>query len=242
MQTDGAGTEEAVEGAPPEGSPAPPLFRVRECDLVRIATGVRAMNLRELRDGIARVHRGSIYHHFWGRLLEPTFDEPEYSNDFASWASRALNEKAIAEQLAMINPADCEDLEEMRQDLLDTIEATLDDERYVAWSRADQQFHFCRSQLIVVDAGRSVDTPEELGRILPTFSEQSVFYHFIDARRRTDNGWDDFRSWLSGFGDGYNTLIERVGAVDPYFSSLGQLRRRLTRLFAEELGLEEAAS
>lgn len=239
MHSGASGMQGGTDGGPSGGVHAPPLFRVRECDLVRIATGVRAMNLRELRDGIARVHRGSIYHHFWGRLLEPTFDEPEYSNDFASWASRALNEKAIAEQLAMINPAEYEDLDEMRQDLLDTIEATLDDERYVAWSRADQQFHFCRSQLIVVDAGRSVDTPEELGRILPTFSEQSIFYHFIDARRRTESGWDDFRSWLTGFGERYAVLIERIGAVDPYFSSLGQLRRRLSRIFAEGLGLED---
>jgi hypothetical protein len=206
---------------------------------VRIATGVRAMNLRELRDGIARVHRGSIYHHVWGRLLEPTFDEPEYSNDFASWAFRALNEKAVAERLSMINPADYDHLEQLRQDLLDTIEAALDDHDYIAWSRADQQFHFRRSQLIVVDAELSVDSPEQLGRILPALSEQSVFYHFIDARRRTDNGWDDFRSWLSCFDDGYGTLIDRIGAVDPFFSSLRQMRRKLAGIFASELGLEQ---
>jgi hypothetical protein len=217
-----------------------PRFRVKECDLVRIATGVRAMNLRELRDGIARVHRGSVYHHFWGRLLEPTFDEPEYSNDFASWAFRALNEKAVAERLSMINPADYDDLEQLRQDLLDTIEAALDDHGYIAWSRADQQFHFRRSQLIVVDTGLSVDTPEQLGSVLPSLSEQSVFYHFIDARRRTEQGWDDFRTWLSCFGERYSGLIERIGAVDPFFSSLWQMRRTLSAIFAGELGLEES--
>jgi len=49
---------------------------------------------------------GSIYHHFWGRLLQSQFDEPEYNNDFAAWVYHGLHEKALAEHLSVIDPTD----------------------------------------------------------------------------------------------------------------------------------------
>jgi hypothetical protein len=59
----------------------------------------------------------------------------------------------------------------------------------------------------------------------------SIFYHFIDARRRTSDGRDDFSDWLTGFGDEYVTLQEQLAGVDPYFSSLSELRDELALLF-----------
>jgi len=58
-------------------------FAVKDCALIAIATGERAHNLRELRDRLETTRPGCIYHHFWGGLLRPSFDDPEYQNDFA---------------------------------------------------------------------------------------------------------------------------------------------------------------
>ena len=68
-------------------------FAIKDCALVSIATGRRAQNLRELRDNIVTIHPGSIYYHFWGVLLRPSFDDPEYNNDFAVWVRHALNDE-----------------------------------------------------------------------------------------------------------------------------------------------------
>ena len=38
----------------------------------------------------------------------------------------------------------------------------------------------------------------------------SIFYHFIDARRRTPLGRNDFSSWLMGFGDEHRELLDRI--------------------------------
>ena len=206
-------------------------FNVRDCALVAIATGIRAQNLREFREGLLNAHSGSIYHHFWGRLLHPQFDEPEYNNDFASWAAHGLHEKALAERLSMIDPADFSDIEELRQKLVDVIEARLDESEMVPWSRADQQFHFLRAQIVVLDTGKSLEDPRELAKILPQMSPGSIFYHFIDARRRTPDRNDDFCTWLSGIDHGYEKLQEELKAVDPYFSSLEEIRNILTSIF-----------
>ncbi len=54
-------------------------FSVKDCALVTIATGKKAQNLKEMREHLLNIHLGSVYHHFWGGLLRPRFDEPEYT-------------------------------------------------------------------------------------------------------------------------------------------------------------------
>jgi hypothetical protein len=45
-------------------------FVVKECSLLTIATGKKAQNLKEMVDHLGNIHIGSIYHHFWGGLIE----------------------------------------------------------------------------------------------------------------------------------------------------------------------------
>jgi len=217
--------------APSKKKKGPGPFSVRDCALVSLATGISAQNLKEFREGLLSVHPGSIYHHFWGRLLQPRFDEPEYNNDFASWAFRALNDKALAERLSVVDPTELETIEDIRQELLEIVEMRLDESEMIPWAKADQQFHFIRSQIVVLDTGLRLKSPEELARVVPMMSSGSIFYHFIDARRRTDDGSDDFSSWLSGYGNSYQDLIARLQMVEPYFFSLKNTRKTLSEIF-----------
>ena len=59
-------------------------FVIKDCTLIAIATGEEAYNLRELHNQLKTIHPGCIYYHFWGGMLRPSFDEPEYQNDFAA--------------------------------------------------------------------------------------------------------------------------------------------------------------
>jgi hypothetical protein len=207
-------------------------FAIKDCALTAIATGRRAQNLRELRDHLRTVHPGSIYYHFWGGLLRPSFVEPEYNNDFAAWVYRGLHDTILTERLAVVNPTDFDNLEELRQELIEVIEERLDEIEVVPWSRPDQQFHFIRSQIVVIDTHHKIVEPRELVTILPHLSISSIFYHFIDARRRTEDGVDDFRSWLVGFKEDYGDLSRRLAEIDPWFSSLTALREQLSEVFA----------
>jgi hypothetical protein len=207
-------------------------FRVMDCSLAAIATGRRAQNLRELRDHLRDVDADSVYYHFWGSRLRPRFDEPEYNNDFASWSHRCLRDDITAEQLSVIDPRDYPTLEDLRQEVIDVIDYRLDEREFVPWSKTDEQFSFIRSQIVVFDTGASIATPELLFTSLSSMTTSSVYYHFIDARRRTADGSDDFSAWLADAGDDYSQLISALAALDPYFITLTGLREQLNGVFA----------
>jgi len=206
-------------------------FAVRDCALISLATGVLAQNLREFRDGLLKVPAGCIYHHFWGRLLRPQFDEPEYNNDFASWAYWGLHDKPLAERLSMVLPSDYADLEDLRQEVVEVVEQRLDEMDTVPWAQVDQRFGFLQSQIVVFDTGMRFEQPLDLVPYVPGLSTGSIFYHFIDARRRTESHGDDFSSWLGTFGQEYAPLKKRLAGVDPYFSSLKEIRQIVTTIF-----------
>jgi len=209
----------------------PEVFVVKDCALIAIATGRRALTLRELHDLLLTVTPDSIYYHFWGNLLQPRFEEREYNNDFAAWAWYSLHEAVLAERLAVIDPTESKDLEELRQQLLEIIEERLDEREALAWISSGDSFEFIRSQIVVFDTGKRANTPEELAAILPDISPSSIFYHFIDSRRRLTHHRDDFSFWLSSFKESYQELYDKLTAIDPYFDSLAHLKARLVNLF-----------
>ncbi|RLA85172.1 MAG: hypothetical protein DRG31_03660 [Deltaproteobacteria bacterium] len=211
-------------------------FEVKDCALIAIATGTRAQNLKELREKLETIHPDCIYYHFWGGMLHSRFEEPEFGNDFAAWVRHALHEHILAERLAVIDPTDFTDLEELREELIEVIDERLHELEQVPSARPGEEFHFIRSQIVVFDTSRRIKAPEDLPRLLPNLSLGSIFYHFIDARRRSPEGLDDFRNWLMGFGDRYLDLCQRIAAIDPYFTTLSEIRQRLTSTFVHYFG------
>lgn len=214
-------------------------FAVRDCALLAIATGRRAQSLRELRDGLQFVTPESIYYHFWGRLLRPRFDDTEFHNDFATWARHCLHDDTLAERLAVIDPADFTDLEALRTEVIDVVEERLEETDRLIAGR-DAQFHFRRCQTVVFDTGQRLADPAGLAAAVPAMSLGSIYYHVIDARRREPVKSDDFNAWLHTFGGRYGGLCERLNAIDPYFSSLAELRAEfgavMTAWFTEGSG------
>ena len=61
--------------------------------------------------------------------------------------------------------------------------------------------------------------------------QSALFFHFIDARRRTPDKRNDFSVWLTGFGDKYDGLIEGLDNIDPYFTTLNELRQEINFVF-----------
>ncbi|HHO47169.1 MAG TPA: hypothetical protein ENN06_01730 [Desulfobacteraceae bacterium] len=212
------------------GNPGPDVFELKDCALIAIATGHRAVNLKELRDILTVISPDSIYYHFWGGLLQPRFEEREYNNDFAAWAWYGMHDATLAERLAVIDPTDFADLEDLRQELLEIMEERLDEQGYLSWLQASSRFEFIRSQIVIFDTGNRVDSPEKLAELLPGLSTGSIFYHFIDARRRLDSGGDDFSFWLSGHGERCSELCRQFAGVDPYFGSLHQIKDQLVKI------------
>lgn len=211
-------------------------FAVKDCALIALATGTRAQTLRGLHDNLGDCHPGSIYYHFWGGLLHSRFEQREYNNDFAAWAAHALHDNILAERLGVIDPSAFGGIEDLRRELIDILEQRLDEREYLAWAQPDQQFEFLRSQIVVFDTGKRIVRPDELAILVPQLSAGSIFYHFIDARRRLPDETDDFRGWLQGLGPGYQDLVAALAAVDPYFLSLTELRQQIALVFSAYFG------
>lgn len=212
-----------------EGRP----FSFKDCALAAIATGRRARNLQELRDRLQQAESDSVYHHFWGGRLRPQFDEPEYNNDFAAWVRHALHDQITAERLAVVDPMEFPTIDDLRNEVIDIIEERLSEQEVSVWAKPDEQFSFIRSQIVVFDTHRGISEPAALAREVPHSSTSSIFYHFIDARRRTQSGRDDFSAWLESFGEDHQVLIDRLSGIDPYFASLSELRMQIADVMSE---------
>jgi len=200
---------------------------------VALATGRKARMLQEFRAELDDVEIASIYHHFWGGLLAARFEEREYNNDFAAWIRHGIHDPVLAERMAVLSPTAYPDLELLRRDMIDLIDARLDEVEYLMWGRATLQFEFVRSQIVVFDTRKRLAQPAELATAIQGLSTSSIFYHFIDARRRTRDGADDFSDWLAGYAGQHEYLREQLADIDPYFGSLGELRERLITLFQD---------
>lgn len=212
-------------------------FLVKDCALITLATGLRAQNLRELRDRIQQCPLQSIEHHFFFSQLQPSFDDPEYHNDFALWARRALHDSPLAERLGVLDPLKYADLEGLRATLLDVVEERLSESEMVPWASTRHEFAFLRSQVVVFDTGMRAETPAALAELIPHLSTGSVFYHFVEARRRVAGRLDDFRAWLDCAGPSTAELCERLALINYHFVSLSELRDQLTVIFRETVGL-----
>lgn len=222
-----------MNGARNNAGPAKPtVFAFKDCALIAIATGSCAYNLKDMRDILGTISLASIYYHFWGGLLQPRFEEREYNNDFAAWAWYGLHDAILAERLAVVDPNIFNDLEGLRHELLELIEDRLEEKEHLFFKHADTRFEFLHSQIVIFDTLRRAKDPERLAKELPHLSTSSVFYHFIDARRRLEDGRNDFSVWLSSFGGTYAELGRKLDAVDPYFSSLSQIKKQLVGLFS----------
>lgn len=206
-------------------------FAIKDCALLAIATGKKATTLKELQTHLSTIDIDSIYLHVWGSLLEPHFDMREYNNHFAAWARRGLHDDTLAERLAMVDPNDYADLEALRQEFLEVIAERLDEQEYLRWVLATEPFEFIRSTIVVFDTAKRVQQPEELITLIPHLSTSSIFYHFIDARRRLPTSQDDFCFWLTCWGDRYAELAHHLAAIDPYFNSLTTIRQQLAKTF-----------
>lgn len=202
-------------------------FIVRNCALAAIATGERANSLLELRDKLAIVDEGCLYYHFWSGHLHPQFVHNQHHNDFASWVFHRLHDNVLAEKLSVIDPTEYDSMEDLRQDVLEVIEERLDEHEIILWTKKEDQFHFICATIIIFEGNFTITLPKELAKAIELLPPSSIFYHFIDARKRTVERTDDFSIWLKTFGDHFDELIDSIQAIDPYFLSLTQIREEL---------------
>lgn len=209
-------------------------FEVKDCTLLTRMSGLPpAVNLRELRDRIAACSENVLFHHYCETVLRTTFSNPDYRNDFAVWAKLYLGDRVLAERLGILDPYSFRTLEELRAATLDVIEERLGESIMVPWARPGDEFRFLEATTVVFDTGIRIAQPSRLAAFIRKMTNGSVYYHFLEARRRPPTGKDDFTAWLSEEEEANRPYIRALASIDFYFHSMPHLRRELGRVLTE---------
>lgn len=206
-------------------------FEVKDCTLITRMGGVgTAVNLRELRERISVCPEACLFHHFAETLVRPSFDDPEFRNDFAIWSARYLRDRVLAERLGILNPYKFDSLQQLRETVVEVIDDRLSELPYIPTVRKGDDFLFMQATTVVFDSGVVLESPDDIMSALPEMSNSSVYYHFVEARRRTEERVDDFTAWCKGFGSGCEELVEAFRSVDFYYLTLPELKATLIAL------------
>ncbi|MFO0982877.1 MAG: DUF5752 family protein [Planctomycetota bacterium] len=214
-------------------------FALFDCSLARFAVGQRCSNLRELLEALRTAPDKVVEHHMMRCALEDHFELDEFPNDFARWCWHALGDRALGEEVGLVDPYQHSSVDSLRAALVALLEDHLWEVDRVPWCRPGLELHLVGSRLIAYDTGERLPTLAALAEAVPRMSRRSLFLHVHEARHRTGGRTDDFSAWLAAVG-GHDSLIARLRRIDFNFLNLGQLRTRLIEVFAQGLSEEQA--
>ena len=188
--------------------------------------GRTARDERELIELLEQVPAGSVFYHAFGFFLRHRFFVGPYANDFATWVAIQVRDRLLGERLAVVDPFEFTDLEQLREELMSIIDDHLS--RLPTVPRVDygEPFHFLQSHLIEVPTGHRATTLGEFRNGLAEVEASAVYYHTVEACARRGRRSGDFAEWLSTSA-GRDDLAEQVARIDLYLSSLERVRGRI---------------
>lgn len=192
-------------------------------------TGQKAQSLRELLGILLTADSDIIFHHMYRGYLRYSPQLWDYPNDFARWAAYGLGSPILAEMLANINPFEHENIDVVRQKIVDVIEDFIWENQYIPPVRPGFEFHFERSTGIILPTHRYTRTLAQFCDALARTGVSVVYYHFFESRIRLGENRDDFSNWIDLNFD-LPELVSSIRRIDFYLNSLEDLRRRLIAL------------
>jgi hypothetical protein len=202
-------------------------FALFDCSLARLAVGKTCTNLRELVDVVRTASDATLEHHMMRCALDDHFELYEFPNDLARWCWDAIGDRALGEQLGLIDPYPCKSPADLRASLVNVVEERLFELDHVPSCRPGLELHLIESRVLAYDTSERMATITALADAMPRLSLPSLFYHVHEARRRTTGRTDDFSDWLERQGTDA-ALVAKLRAVDFYFLNLKQLRQEFS--------------
>jgi hypothetical protein len=208
--------------------PFEPFCFCTERRLVEL-TGLSARTVPELLAGLRTVSGACVFYHTHHLFLSHHFEKPRVYNDFADWVSEALQEEALAEQLAAIDLLASTAIRDLRAALTSLMDAHLSvTDGHTRECPPGDEFHFCKSKSFIMSTGRVArDVPEFFAR-MRDITNISLYFHFLEARLRLERRTNDFSEWLLGCGEA--ELAAEVERLDPYVVTLDELKQQIIDL------------
>ena len=211
-------------------------FKFYDSIVLLSPTGQKASNLKEFLSILERAEDKVIFHHLYQSHLKFHLKVGEFPNDFANWAAYELEDLALAEKLANFDPYDYKTVSEAKDYLMEIIEEHMWDLPTIPWVRPGSEFYFASATTIVLPLGIETASLKGFRKALDIISDSSLYFHFYEARKRKkEKEHDDFSIWIEeNFND--QVIVKKIRDIDFYFFSLEEIRKKLIKIFKEELG------
>jgi len=210
-------------------------FGFRECFLMPMPIGTKVVNLRELLHALREVSDAVLHYHLVQSRLAVSQATVEFPNDFALWASVALQDSALAEKLSSFDPLIYDNLGQVRQAMVDILEEYLWELPFVPWARSGFEFYFCEASTVVIRSEIVAHNLREFCQALNKVGLDSMYYHFFEARWRLEKPIDDFSYWIETNFD-LPELVAAIRGIDLYFYNLREIRNTLLDLIHQYVG------
>lgn len=204
------------------------------CVELRQALDKHARDERELMDRLEEVPAGSVFYHTHGYFLRHRPVTTAYGNDFARWAAVEVRDQALAERLAVVDPFEYPNLEDLREELVTIVNDHLRRLSWVPRVEFGQAFHFQQSHIVEIPLGPTATSLGEFREGLAAVDASAIYFHMVEARTRLGRRSGDFAEWLRTSLE-LPELAERVERLDTYMASLERVRARVLSLVDQAL-------
>ena len=203
-------------------------------------TGRQASDLAGLLEHLRVVPLSVVFHHTHHFLVQHQHLNPEPPNDFAYWVTNVLQESWLGERLAAIDTVQFAHLRDLRERLVQVIEAYLERTRELRVAPVGEEFHFMDAVSFTLPTRHRAATLAEFAEQLKLVGVASIGFHVFEARLRVESDDNDFSRWLQEE-LGERELAEAIRRLDPYTITTEGLRQRLLGLIAKCLETETPA-
>jgi hypothetical protein len=219
---------------PPVRKPNKPFFFFNTSEhLLRIGRQ-KACNLEELLQAVQTCPDDSIFQHTFRTLQEHHFIRQGFSNDFGHWSIFALNEPALAEQLASVDVREFTAIEGLRRRMVEIVGHYLEKNPKSASRVADEPFYFCASDIVVLPTPFSAKSLPEFLNGINQCSIHSIHHHFIEARLRLHRMSNDFSTWLEEE-VGLPQAADAIEQIDIYTNTMEGVRLQIARIVSQAI-------
>jgi len=194
-----------------------------------VLTGRRARNLAELLEHLRAVSGACIFYHTHHLHHAHHFEKPRFYNDFATWASHALQEEGLAERLAAIDMLAATSIRAIRDAIIEAISKYVETAGKAAREcPPGDEFDFCEAKSFVMATGVVARNNSEFFNGIAAATNASLHFHFFEARLRLERPVNDFSQWLNARGE--TRLARRIERLNPYSMTLDELKNEIVRL------------
>ncbi|MDP2924408.1 MAG: DUF5752 family protein [Candidatus Omnitrophota bacterium] len=199
-------------------------------------TGLRASNLKQLKELIKKVPGSCIYHHTHRFLQQHQYLSPEPPNDFAYWVAQALGEKELGERLASIDTIQFSTIRSLRDKITKTIEGYLKNNpsAKLKFAHIGEEFYFIKAVSFILPTNYVAYDLEGFTDVLKKITIDAIYFHIFEARLRLEKGDNDFSNWIeTSIGD--KELADEISRLDPYTYTLEDLRKTVIKIIEKRI-------